>query len=347
MCRHPPFAVDHPHEWPLHGQWQLPDEQTWPTDDMPDAFAVPRTVLEAVGGLDEERFPFHYDEADLGARIRALGFRGVVVRDARVRHYSRVKLSIGDIMVRAIVLNDPDRARFLAGIGSAFTRSTIEASSDGRPRSVHSRVDAATSVACLACGRRLEDPHGGGEGVVAGTVDGYREVCHTAVSSDGPHDPSYTMRLAVGSLTFPTLDEICSFGTDRRWTGRPVVLALLIDRLEPERLLDVGCKGGWLIDHCKAPFKLGVDTDDVPGMGARADACRLPFRSASFDVVTLLDVIEHLPRGMERRRFPEASRVLEPNGHLVVSTPADWRIGTVTDPLWMLYGHRHYKMARR
>ena len=92
------------------------------------------------------------------------------------------------------------------------------------------------------------------------------------------------------------------FGTDRRWTGRPVVLALLIDRLEPERLLDVGCKGGWLIDHCKAPFKLGVDTDDVPGMGARADACRLPFRSASFDVVTLLDVIEHLPRGVERCR---------------------------------------------
>jgi SAM-dependent methyltransferase len=154
------------------------------------------------------------------------------------------------------------------------------------------------------------------------------------------------MRLAVGSLNFPSLDEIRSFGSDRAWTGRPVVLALLVDRLEPERLLDVGCKGGWLIEHSQAPFKLGVDIDDAPGLGARADACKLPFRSASFDVVTLLDVIEHLPRGMEGVAFSEASRVLEPNGHLVVSTPADWRIGTLTDPLWMLYGHRHYKMSR-
>jgi SAM-dependent methyltransferase len=154
------------------------------------------------------------------------------------------------------------------------------------------------------------------------------------------------MRLAVGSLTFPSLSEIRSFGSDRTWTGRPVVLALLVDRLGPERLLDVGCKGGWLLEHSHAPFKLGVDTDDALGVGARADACMLPFRSASFDVVTLLDVIEHLPSGMEGVAFSEASRVLEPNGYLVVSTPADWRIGTVTDPLWMLYGHRHYKMSR-
>jgi len=154
------------------------------------------------------------------------------------------------------------------------------------------------------------------------------------------------MRLAVGALEFPSFDEISAFGSDRTWTGRPVVLALLVDQLEPQRLLDVGCKGGWLIEHSQAPFKLGVDTDDAPGTAARADACTLPFRSASFDVVTLLDVIEHLPKGMEAVAFSEASRVLEPNGYLVVSTPAAWRIGTVTDPLWMRYGHRHYEMSR-
>ena len=151
--------------WPLHGQWQLPDEQTWPTDDMPDAFAVPRTVLEAVGGLDEERFPFHYDEADLGARIRALGFRGVVVRDARVRHYSRVKLSVGDIMVRGIVLDDPDGARFSPGIGSAFARSAIEAWSDGAPSRCSFPCGRSDRQRGLSRTRpRLEDPHGGGAG---------------------------------------------------------------------------------------------------------------------------------------------------------------------------------------
>jgi len=57
------------------------------TDDMPDALAIPRHVLEAVGGFDDQRFPFHYDEADLAARIRALGLRCVVAGQARVYHY--------------------------------------------------------------------------------------------------------------------------------------------------------------------------------------------------------------------------------------------------------------------
>jgi len=148
------------------------------------------------------------------------------------------------------------------------------------------------------------------------------------------------------SLNFPSFDDVRSFGSERAWTGRPAVLALLVDRLEPKRLLDVGCKSGWLIDHSQAPFKVGIDTDDAPGVCACADACTLPFRSASFDVVTLLDVIEHLPKGMEGVAISEASRVLEPGGYLVVSTPADWRVGKLTDPLWMLYGHRHYQMSR-
>lgn len=149
------------------------------------------------------------------------------------------------------------------------------------------------------------------------------------------------------SLNFPSFDDVRSFGSERAWTGRPAVLALLVDRLEPKRLLDVGCKSGWLIDHSQAPFKVGIDTDDAPGVCACADACTLPFRSASFDVVTLLDVIEHLPKGMEGVAISEASRVLEPGGYLVVSTPADWHVGKLTDPLWMLYGHRHYQMSPR
>jgi GT2 family glycosyltransferase len=100
--------------WPLHGQSDLPDEPTWPTEDMPDAYAVPRTVLETLGGLDEERFPMYYEEADLGARIRNLGLRGVVVRDARIRHYGWVGVSVGATMVRATMSDGAERARRLA-----------------------------------------------------------------------------------------------------------------------------------------------------------------------------------------------------------------------------------------
>jgi len=163
--------------WPSHGQSNLPDAQTWPTDDMPDAFAVPRTVLQAVDGFDEERFPFHYDEADLGARIRALGLRGVVVRNARVRHYSRVKLSVGDMMVRAIVINGPDRARWLARNRIRFHALHYRGLERLCALGVFVPVwTLATSVACLRAAGAWRIRMAAAQAIVAGTVDGYREV---------------------------------------------------------------------------------------------------------------------------------------------------------------------------
>lgn len=54
------------------------------------------------------------------------------------------------------------------------------------------------------------------------------------------------------------------------------------------------------------------------------DACNLPFPDDSFDLVTLLDVLEHIPD--DARAAREAMRVLKPGGTLLVSTPnADWR----------------------
>jgi GT2 family glycosyltransferase len=98
----------------LGGRTALPDRPDWPTEDMPDAFAVPRPVLADLGGFDERRFPIHYEEADLGARIRARGLRTVVVRDAAVRHYGWVGLSPGGALVRATAGHGRGRTRQMA-----------------------------------------------------------------------------------------------------------------------------------------------------------------------------------------------------------------------------------------
>jgi len=54
------------------------------------------------------------------------------------------------------------------------------------------------------------------------------------------------------------------------------------------------------------------------------DATSLPFPDASFDVVTMFDVLEHVPR--DEAAAAEALRVLRPGGFLLVSSPNErWR----------------------
>ena len=163
--------------WPLHGESNPPDEPTWPTEDMPDAFAVPRAILETLNGLDEERFPIYYEEADLGARIRNLGLRGVVVRDVRIRHYGWVGLSIGDTIVRATISNGPERARRMARHRIRFHTLHYR----GLERLIALGVfipmwTIATSVACLRADGSWKIRLTAAQAIVVGALEGYREV---------------------------------------------------------------------------------------------------------------------------------------------------------------------------
>ncbi len=104
---------------------------------------------------------------------------------------------------------------------------------------------------------------------------------------------------------------------------------------DPKSLLDVGCNvGAWLL-HCRALYPsarlagLDVNADaleaarrKVPGVEFRqGSADRLPFPDDSFQYVTMLEVLEHVPAASRRAALREARRVLAPGGRLVLSVP--------------------------
>lgn len=116
------------------------------------------------------------------------------------------------------------------------------------------------------------------------------------------------------------------------------------------RLLDVGCGDArFAADAARVADTVGVDVSRralrfarrlVPDAAFLASgASALPFPSNTFDVVTLLDVIEHIPDNDERRVMKEARRVLRPGGRLVVSTNTDRSARE-----WKHY--RHYPLER-
>jgi SAM-dependent methyltransferase len=100
-------------------------------------------------------------------------------------------------------------------------------------------------------------------------------------------------------------------------------------------LLDVGCgSGDWLVRMQELGWAVqGVDFDEAAVQAARSrgltirngglEAQRYP--SASFDVVTLNHVIEHLPDALAT--LSECRRILKPGGMLVLYTPNSASLG--------------------
>ncbi len=111
------------------------------------------------------------------------------------------------------------------------------------------------------------------------------------------------------------------------------------------RVLDIGCGAGNMIHHLQRYGAVeGIEVDPRPVAMARArgyevkqgDATRtLPFTEAQFDLITALDVIEHVDDDIAVLR--ESRRVLKPNGILAITTPAFQRLWSHND---VLNGHR-------
>ena len=96
------------------------------------------------------------------------------------------------------------------------------------------------------------------------------------------------------------------------------------------RVLDVGCGTGTMLTYLARYGEAeGIDMDAEAIQYCRerglarvtqAKADRLPFAEDTFELVTALDVIEHIDD--DRAALNEALRVLRPGGSLLISVPA-------------------------
>ncbi len=127
-----------------------------------------------------------------------------------------------------------------------------------------------------------------------------------------------------------------SIAEDHHWwfASRTLVINTLMHQVMPQvtglKLLDVGCGAGNMIHHLSKYGKVkGLEVDARPVRQARLRGYDVdqydaqdpfPFEDATYDVVTALDVIEHIDDDMPVLK--ESFRVLKPGGHIIVTVPA-------------------------
>ena len=132
-----------------------------------------------------------------------------------------------------------------------------------------------------------------------------------------PEAPTTVEQVALGNPSF-----VWRSGQDRRLN----LIRRYVD-LEHARVLDIGCGIGTYVKKLEEVSRdaYGVDIDPArvrngeSGSLSVAVSERLPFADASFDMVLLNEVIEHVKDDVQTLR--EACRVLRPGGHVVIYAP--------------------------
>jgi ubiquinone/menaquinone biosynthesis C-methylase UbiE len=117
------------------------------------------------------------------------------------------------------------------------------------------------------------------------------------------------------------------------WSGRRQLVKYLIGHRRPKKILDIGAGTGQTLLYMKKLYPKadlhGVDASTVAvnlahhhGLAQvkKAKAEKLPFTDNTFDLILMLDVLEHIKN--DTKAITEAKRVLKTGGHLIVTTPA-------------------------
>lgn len=154
----------------------------------------------------------------------------------------------------------------------------------------------------------------------------------------------------------PSTPMLTVLEEDRHWwfASRTRALLAYLDRYvgpgQNLRVLDVGCGAANMTHHLRHYGEvIGVDNNPRPLEVARqrgleayqGTADDLPFGDSSFDLVALLDTVEHVPA--EDKVFAECRRVLRgpdiasgrPGGKLLVTVPAFMFLWSYNDVLNM------------
>jgi SAM-dependent methyltransferase len=143
------------------------------------------------------------------------------------------------------------------------------------------------------------------------------------------------------------------------WQSAPALYrSLIADRVSSTtRLLDIGCGSSSFMAevYARTPHTYGVDLDaeglarnTVIAHTSVAGAEDLPFADASFDLVVLCWVIEHLEDPV--RAFREIHRVLRTGGSVIFLTPNVWNynvwfIRVVPNAVHDFFTRRLYRRA--
>lgn len=145
---------------------------------------------------------------------------------------------------------------------------------------------------------------------------------------------------------------------DHYWwfQGRKAIVTQLLDQVaafhRPDaRVLDLGCGTGLMLEHLNAQhWAVGLDfsplaLDFSRRRGAtrlvQGDVQRLPIVPDSFDIVTALDLAEHVEH--DDVFFREVRRALRPGGRLVLTVPAHPFLWSDHDEA--LFHYRRYTRA--
>lgn len=116
--------------------------------------------------------------------------------------------------------------------------------------------------------------------------------------------------------------------------GRRYLLEKVIKKYSPSsrklKILDVGCGTGGNINFLSQFGKVyGIDSSPLAINYCKkhgykntklSDAVKLPFKEKQFDLIFLLDVLEHIKD--HKKAIKEAKRVLKDDGLIVVTAPA-------------------------
>jgi SAM-dependent methyltransferase len=119
-----------------------------------------------------------------------------------------------------------------------------------------------------------------------------------------------------------------------RYLGRLEVTFDLLEKMEFESLVDIGCGDGRFLAEVRKRWPdrtvLGIDSSEDAAELARRMSPDVPVETRDilrspldgrFDVATLLDVIEHVPPDSLPSFLQSVSRTLRPGGHLVLTVP--------------------------